>query len=384
MAHHSTVLGQLLRMVSRHEFEQDARRHHEGRKLRSMSRWSQFVAMAMAQLSGRCSLRDVVANLEAQKRKLYHLGVGRVARSSLARVNQEQPHELFELQFKRLLDRCRSVAPGHGFRFKNPLVSLDATHIDLCLALFPWAKYSKSKGAIKVHVGLDHAGHLPSFVSVTDGKASDIKVAKTLRLPQGSIVVADRLYQDFGWLKSLDAQGVSLVTRLKRGVRYAVRERRSFAPGRGVTSDQTIALTSREGRKKCPILLRRVGYRDAETGKHYVFLTNNFQLAPRTIADIYKARWQVELFFKWIKQNLRIKSFLGTSRNAVLTQVWIAMCVHLILAYLKFSNRLKWRLSEILRLLQLNLFERRTLNDLLQPQRDPPCPGNAQLQLALP
>ena len=233
MAHHSTVLGQLLRMVSRHEFEQDARRHHEGRKLRSMSRWSQFVAMAMAQLSGRCSLRDVVANLEAQKRKLYHLGVGRVARSSLARVNQEQPHELFELQFKRLLDRCRSVAPGHGFRFKNPLVSLDATHIDLCLALFPWAKYSKSKGAIKVHVGLDHAGHLPSFVSVTDGKASDIKVAKTLRLPQGSIVVADRLYQDFGWLKSLDAQGVSLVTRLKRGVRYAVRERRSFAPGRG-------------------------------------------------------------------------------------------------------------------------------------------------------
>ena len=384
MAHHSTVLGQLLRLVSRHEFERDARRHHKGRKLRSMSRWSQLAAMAMAQLSGRCSLRDVVSNLEAQKGKLYHLGVGRVARSSLARVNEEQPHELFELQFRRLLARCRGLAPGHGFRFGNPLLSLDATYIDLCLSLFPWAKYGKSKGAIKVHVGLDHGGNLPSFVRVTDGKGSDIDVARTLRLPAGSIVAADRLYQNFSWLKSLDEQGVFLVTRLKRGVRYAVRERRSYASGRGVTSDQLIELTSKKGRKDCPILLRRVGYRDAETGKHYVFLTNNLALAPRTIADIYKARWQVELFFKWIKQNLRIKSFLGTSRNAVLTQIWIAMCVHLLLAYLKFSNRLKWTLSEILRLLQLNLFERRPLNDLLQPQRDPPCPGNHQLQLALP
>ena len=292
MAHHSTVLGQLLRMVSRHEFEQDARRHHEGRKLRSMSRWSQFVAMTMAQLSGRCSLRDVVANLEAQKQKLYHLGVGRVARSSLSRVNQEQPHELFELQFNRLLDRCRGVAPGHRFRFKNPLLSLDATHIDLCLAVFPWAKYSKSKGAIKVHVGLDHAGNLPSFVSVTDGKGSDIEIAQTLRLPQGSIIVADRLYQDFGWLKSLDAQGVFLVTRLKRGVRYAVRERRSYAPGRGVTSDQTIALTSKEGRKKCPILLRRVGYRDPETLQqvHALLRTQVLKFSGRLLVGVCPVR----------------------------------------------------------------------------------------------
>ncbi len=384
MAHHSTVLGQLLKLVSRHQFERDARRHQKGGKLRSMTRWSQLAAMAMAQLSGRCSLRDVVSNLEAQSRKLYHLGVGRVARSSLARVNEEQPHELFKLLFERLLDRCQGVAPGHGFRFKNPLVSLDATHIDLCLALFPWAKYGKSKGAIKIHVGLDHAGHLPSFLSLTDGKGSDIEVARTLRLPPGSIIAADRLYQDFGWLKDLDEQGVFLVTRLKRGVRYAVRERRSYAPGRGVTSDQLIELTSKKGRKDCPIPLRRVGYRDAGTGKHYVFLTNNLTLAPRTIADIYKARWQVELFFKWIKQNLRIKSFLGTSLNAVLTQIWIAMCVHLILAYLKFANRLKWSLSQILRLLQLNLFERRPLDDLLRPQREPPCPETGQLELVPP
>lgn len=381
MAHRSTVLGELLRLVPRHEFEQEARRHHAGRKLRSMSRWSQFVAMAMAQLSGRCSLRDVVSNLDAQRRKLYHLGVGRVARSSLARVNRDQPHGLYEALFGRLLERCRGVAPGHRFRFRNPLMSLDATHIDLCLAVFDWAEYGTTKGAIKVHVGLDHAGHLPSFVRVTDGKGSDIEEARGLRLPPGSIVAADRLYQDFKWLKSLDAQGVFLVTRLKRNVKYAVLERRSFAAGRGVTSDQTILLTGRESRKDCPTPLRRVGYRDPETGKHYKFLTNNFRLAPKTIADIYKARWEIELFFKWIKQNLRVKSFLGTSRNAVLTQIWIAMCVYLLLSYLKFSNRMKWSLSWILRLLQMNLFERRSLRDLLLIEHAWPPTSTRQLTL---
>ena len=222
-------------------------------------------------------------------------------------------------------------------------------------------------------------------MNVTDGKASDLEVARSLRLARGSIVVADRLYQDFGWLRTLDAEGIFLVTRLKRRVKCAVRERRPFAAGRGVTSDQTIVLTSKASRKRCPIPLRRVGYRDPETKRFYEFLTNNFHLAPRTIADIYKSRWQVELFFKWIKQNLRIKSFLGTSRNAVLTQVWIAMCVHLILAYLKFSNRLKWSLSGILRLLQLNLFERGTLTGLLLLlERASPCQITAQLELAPP
>lgn len=384
MAHRSTVLGELLRLVPRHEFEQVARRHHEGRKLRSMSRWSQFVAMAVAQLSGRCSLRDVVSNLDVQRRKLYHLGVGRVARSSLARVNRDQPHGLYEALFGRLLGRCRGVAPGHRFRFKNGLMSLDATHIDLCLAVFDWAEYSTTKGAIKVHVGLDHAGHLPSFVRVTDGKGSDIDEARRLRLPPGSIVAADRLYQDFKWLRTLDEQGVFLVTRLKRNVKYEVRERRSFAAGRGVTSDQIILLTGKESRRECPIPLRRVGYRDPETGKHYKFLTNNFRLAPKTIADIYKARWEIELFFKWIKQNLRIKSFLGTSRNAVLTQIWIAMCVYLLLSYLKFSNRMTWSLSAIPRLLQMNLFERRSLRDLLLTEHAWPPTKTRQLTLATP
>ena len=383
MAHNRTVLGEFLSLVSRHEFEREARRHHRGRKLRSMSRWSQFVAMATAQLSGRCSLRDIVSNLDAQARKLYHLGVGRVARSSLARVNEQQPWEFYEVLFGRLLSRCRTKAPGHGFRFGNKLVSLDATYVSLCLELFPWARYRETKGALKLHVGLDHAGGLPSFLQVTDGKGSDLEVARSLRLPTGSIVVADRLYLDFGWLKDLDSQGVFLVTRLKRDVQYAVRERRTFARGRGVTSDQTIVLTSDKGRRRCPIPLRRTGYRDKETGRFYEFLTNNFSLSARTIADIYKARWQIELFFRWIKQNLRIKSFVGTSRNAVMTQIWVAMCVHLLLAYLKFANKMSWTMSQILRLLQLNLFDRRPLLDLFEPPNQKPDPAAPTTQLQL-
>ena len=382
MAHNSTVLAQMLTLVPRHEFETLASRHHEGRRLRSMTRWSQFVAMAVAQLAGRSSLRDIVSNLAAQGRKLYHLGVGGVARSSLARVNAEQPCGLYEELFGRLLSRCRSAAPGHGFRFRSPLYSLDSTVVDLCLSAFPWAEFKRTKGAVKVHVGLDHAGHLPSFVQITDGKTADIKAARALRLPKGSIVAADRAYMDFDWINSLIGQGVFLVTRLKRRILYRVVERRPANRAQGVTSDQTIEFTSARGRKRCPHRLRRIGYRDPDTGRRYVFLTTHFGLSAKTVADIYKARWDVELFFKWIKQNLRIRSFVGTSRNAVMTQIWIAMCVCLMLAYIRFANRLAWGMQVILRLLQLNLFERRPLLELLQPDPGPPERADAQLQLA--
>ena len=381
MAHNSTVLAQFLKLVPRHEFESLTRRHHKGRKLRSMTRWNQFVAMAVGQLAGRCSLRDIVSNLSAQGRKLYHLGVGAVARSSLARVNGEQPHTLYEELFARLLGRCRTAAPGHGFRFRNPLYLLDATTIDLCLSVFPWAKFRRAKGAVKLHLGLDHAGLLPAFARVTDGKAGDIEAARALRLPAGSIVAADRAYMDFDWINSLISQGVFLVTRLKRRIKFRILERRPVNRAQGVTSDQTIEFTSARGRKRCPHRLRRIGYRDPQTGRHYVFLTTNFTLSAKTVADIYRSRWQVELFFKWIKQNLRIKSFVGTSRNAVMTQIWIALCVYLLLAYIKFANRLAWSMQGILRVLQMNLFDRRAILDVLAPSSDPPDdPG--QLQLA--
>ena len=374
MAHNNTVLAQFLKLVSRHEFERDAAQHHKGRKLRKMTRWNQFVAMFMAQLSGRSSLRDIVANLATHPHKLYHLGVGSVTRSSLARVNEAQPYRLYERMFERVLARCQRSAPGHGFRFKSKLYSLDASTVDLCLSMFPWAKFKQTKGAVKLHVGIDHGGYLPTFVRITDGKRSDIEAARVLEVPRGSLVVADRAYVDFAWLKHLNTQGISLVTRMKKGIRYAVRERRAVKPRQGLTSDQIIVLTSTHGTKRYPGALRRIGYRDAETGKHYVFLTNNFDLSAKTIADIYKARWQIELFFKWIKQHLKVKSFVGTSRNAVLTQLWIAMCVYLLLSYIKFVNRLSWSLYEILRVLQLNLFDRRAMMDLLETQSTPPDP----------
>ena len=346
MAHNSTIFGHLLKLVPRHEFEGLARKHGTGRKPRKLSRWGQFVAMGMAQLSGRCSLRDIVSNLSAQSRKLYHLGVGEVSRSSLARVNAEKPWELYRDLFGALLGRCRSMSPGHGFRFKNPLYSLDSTVVDLCLSMFPWAKFRRTKGGVKAHVALDHAGHLPAFMTVTDARTADIEAARALRLPKGSIVAADRAYMDFAWIDSLISQGIFLVTRLKRGVRYRVVERREANRRLGVTSDQTIEFTSARGRRRCPRRLRRIGCRDPDTGKRCVFLTTNFDLSAKTIADIYKARWQVELFFKWIKQNLKVKSFVGTSRNAVLTQLWIAMCMYLLVCHVKFLSRRGWKLGE--------------------------------------
>ena len=301
-------------------------------------------------------------------------------RSSLSRVNASQPYQLYEALFAKLLARCQSRAPKHNFRFKNKLYSLDASTIDLCLKVFPWAKFRATKGAVKLHVGLDHEGLLPAFVAMTDGKTDDLSAARALRLPKGSIVVMDRGYTDYAWYKQLNNNDISFVTRLKTNARYRVTERRTVPKNKGLTCDQTIQLISARA-KNGPFRFRRIGYKDAKTSIHYTFLTNNFKLAARTIADIYKARWQVELFFKWIKQNLKIKSFLGASKNAVLTQIWIAMCVYLLLSYIRFLHKIQPSLQHMLRLLQLNLFERRALLELLRG--DPPEPPVSPNQAAL-
>jgi putative transposase len=328
--------------------------------------------MAMAQLAGRSSLRDIVDNVSSQAHRLYHLGSAKLSRSSLSRINEGKPYALYEALFGKLLSRCQGKAPGHDFRFKNPLYSLDATTIDLCLSVFPWADFRTTKGAIKLHVGLNHAGYLPEFVTVTDGKTHDVTVGRALRIPRGSIVAIDRGYNDYGWYNQLTEKGIFFVTRLKSNAHYRVISRRQVLKDKGVTSDQTIEFIGVQTSRKCPIPLRRIGYRDPETGKHYVFLTNHFKLSASTIANIYRSRWQIELFFKWIKQNLRIKSFVGTSKNAVLTQIWIALCVYLILAFIKFQSKLTKSMQQILRLLQLNLFEKRDLMALLRgdPPRD--------------
>ena len=250
-------------------------------------------------------------NASSQAHRLYHLGSVKLSRSNLSRMNNEKPSALYEALFGKLLVRCQRTVPGHNFRFKNALYSWDASTIDLCLSVFPWADFRATKGAVKLHVGLNHSGYLPEFVTITEGKTSDIEMGRTLQFPKGSVVAIDKGYNDYGWYKQLTDKGIYFVTRLKKNAKYRTLERRAVLKDKGLTCDQTIELTGARTAKRCPVPLRRIGYTDTETGKHYVFLTNNFQLSAKTIADIYKARWQVELFFKWIKQNLKIKAFIG-------------------------------------------------------------------------
>lgn len=382
MAHHNTVFSQILKLVPRHEFETLAKAHHQGRSFRTASRWSQFVCLSMAQLTGRNSLRDMVENISAQAHRLYHLGSAKLSRSNLSRINEDKPYMLYEALFAKLLKRCQGHVPGHQFKFKNALYSMDASTIDLCLNIFPWAKFKSTKSAIKLHVGLNHKGYLPEFVTMTEGNVADITEGRKFRFPKYSIVVIDRGYVDHLWYKRLTQNDIFFVTRLKVNAKYKVTERHDVDKKSGVTSDQTINFISKDKPYKCPIPLRRVGYRDPKTGKHYSFLSNNFELSAKTIADIYKSRWQVELFFKWIKQNLKIKSFIGTSKNAVMTQIWVALCMYLLLAYLKFQSKLRKSMQQIIRVLQLNLFEKRDLMALLRG--DPPMVKNTNIhQLGL-
>ena len=333
MAHSSTIFSQLLQLVSRHDFIRLEKEGFKfGRKPRSLTRWSQFVAMMFAHISGRTSLRDIASQLGTQTRRLYHLGVRTVKRSTLSDANQDRPAEFFESVFHHLYAKCSAVAPKKRFRFKCKLYSFDSTVVDLCLSLFPWARFRKNKGGIKLHTLLDHDGHIPAFVQVSDAKTPDLVAARLLRLPPGSITVFDRAYIDFAWFGRLDQNDQFFVTRMKRNISYKVIERREVDRSKRITSDQLILLTGAKA-KECPIFLRKIGYRDPETGKHYVFLTNIRHLVAKTICDIYHGRWQIELFFKWIKQNLKIKTFFGTSRNAVLTQVWIALIAVLLLAF---------------------------------------------------
>lgn len=366
MSHCNTIFSQILKFVPRHEFETLAKQHHSGRSFRTASRWSQFVILAMAQLAGRKSLRDIVENVSVQAHRLYHLGSAKLTRSNLSRINEDKPYTLYESLAGKLLSRCQGMTPGHNFRFKNPLYSLDASTINLCLSVFPWANFRTTKSAVKLHVGLNHSGYLPEFVTITEGKTSDIEIGRTLQFPQGSIVVADRGYCDYSWYNQLTEKNIFFVTRLKSNTKFKVVSRDPVLKYKGLTSDQIIKFTGLKSAKECLIQLRRIGYRDKETGKHYIFLTNNFKLSAKTIADIYKARWQVELFFKWIKQNLKIKTFVGTSKNAVMTQIWIAVCVYLLLAFIKFQSTMSKSMQQILRLLQLNLFEKRDLMALLR------------------
>jgi hypothetical protein len=363
MAHCNTIFHQMLKLIPRHHFAKLEAEHSTGRKARSFTRWSQLVHLLSMQLTARVSLRDGVSSLKARIKSLYHLGIKPVARSTFADANHQRPASFFEALFGLMYRRCQPLAPRHKFKFKNKLYSLDATVVSLCLALFPWAAFRRTKGGIKLHTLLDHDGYLPAFVSISPAREHEVKKARSLSLPKGSIVVEDLGYTDYAWYAQLTAQKIFFVTRQKRNARYAVLEHRKVNKNQGLLSDQTIRLTGEE----CPVPLRRIAYRDAATGRRYVYLTNHFKLAAKTIAEIYKERWQIEIFFRFIKQNLKIKAFIGNSENAVLTQIYTALIVYLLLCYLKFMCNLSITLQNCLRILQLNLFRTCTWQELLEP-----------------
>jgi len=380
MAYNSSVLSQLLKMLPRHEFEKQANQCDGKRRSDALSRWSQFVALTMGQLGGRQSLRDIEATMRSQTQHRYHLGSQSISKSALGRANEQLDYRFYEGVFQSLYQRCTSNRRSHGFRFKHKLFSLDASLIDVSMKVFPWANFGRKKSAFKLHLGLDHDGLIPAFACVTQGKVSDMEQARQLALPKGSVVVFDKGYNCYRWHNSLTKKGIFFVSRIRGNAKYRVLERHAVNGCSGITSDQTIEYTAlrKDGDKLKPI--RRIGYRDPETGKHYIFISNQFSWSAKTIADIYKQRWQVELFFKWIKQNLKIKAFLGNTENAVMTQIMAALCVYLLLAFLKFQSKIDKSLQQIIRLLQLNLFTRRSLLDLLQP---PDQPGLTPPQLKL-
>ena len=332
-----------------------------------MSRWTQFIAMSSAQLAGRSSLRDIESALASQKNVCYHLGSGAVKRTTLSRANQTLDSKFYEELFEKLYARCAGRSPKHKFRFKRKLFSLDASLLDVSMKVFPNAEYNKMKAAYKLHIGLDHDGLIPAFAAVTAGKTGDQTQAKLMRFPKGSVVVFDKGYADYSWHNQLSDQGIFWVTRIRSNAKYRVIERRETKASQGITSDQIIEYTSNRSCKNNLRAVRRVGYRDQETGKHYAFITNHLEWSAKTIADIYKQRWQVELFFKWIKQNLKIKAFLGNTDNAVMTQVFVALCIYLILAYLKFQSKISQSLQQISRLIHVNLFAKRDLIQLFKP-----------------
>jgi len=367
MGHVNTVFHQILALIPRNKVDKLVEEHGGDHYVKRFDTWSHLVMMLFAQATGKDSLRDLEATYNAHQPRLYHLGAKPAPRSTLADANKRRPWQIFQELYSVLLERCRSLTPKHSFRFKNPLFTIDSTVIDLCLSVFPWAKFRKRKGAIKMHCRQDHSGLMPDIIIVTDGKRHDVKMAPHLTkdLIPDSIVSFDKAYIDFKWLNSLTNRGVFFVTRAKENLDYSVVGQHDEPEKNNIISDEIIKLNGPKSASLYPQELRLVKFRDYEKNKTYVFITNNFDLAASTIAAIYKARWMIELLFKWIKQNLKIKSFLGTSKNAVLTQIWAAMIYYMLLSYLKLQSRYKYSLHTLTEIIGATLFHRVSLFDLL-------------------
>jgi len=366
------VFSQLIDSLPRHEFNRCVARYRGNRRARNFSCFDQFLCMAFAQLTYRESLRDIETCLNALQKKLYHAGFrGVIARSTLADANKHRDWRIYADFAQVLIARARRLyqADDFGVQLKHTAYALDSTTIDLCLKLFPWAQFRRHEAAIKLHTLIDLRGNIPCFVRITHGKTHDVIVLDTLPIEPGAFYVVDRGYLDFDRLYRFKSGLAFFVTRAKSNLDFSRRSSRRVDKTTGLRSDQTIVLRGPKTSKFYPDPLRRVVYRDPKMGKRFVFLTNNFDLPALTIANIYKCRWQVELFFRWIKQHLRIKSFYGTSPNAVKTQVWIAICVYVLVAIIRKELKVKHSLHEILQILSVSLFEKTPIFEALSLEK---------------
>lgn len=384
MAYNTSLFAQLLQLVPRPAFARLVRHTKADRYCKSFTTWQQCVAMLYLHFAQAKSLREISDGLRSCGGKLSHLGISAPAHSTLAHANATRPAVVYEQLFYQMLARCHATRPGkRKFKFKNPLYSLDSTIIDLCLSLFPWAEFRQTKGAVKLHLLLDHDGYLPTYAVITDGKTADITVARTLKLPKGSLVVMDRGYCDYALFHAWHRAGVFFVTRLKERARYDVVLDKQVPEHRNILADQLIRFTGATAKQRCPVMLRRVVVWDAVNERELELLTNHLDFGATTIAAIYKDRWEIELFFKAIKQHLRIKTFVGTSENALKVQLWTALLAILILKYLQFLSSFAWPLCRLVALLRLHLFTYRNLQDWLDdPFHVPPEP-DAPAQLTL-
>ncbi len=370
----TTVLNQLLHFLPEDQFDSFVGQHNADRYVKKLTYWNQLTILLYAQASGKDSLRDIETGLIASGNRWYHLGLETAARSTLARANEKRPYQIYESLFYEMLKKCGNLGSGTAlFSFKNDLYALDSTTIDLCLSLFPWAKFRTEKGAIKLHTLFNVRSQVPTLMTITEGRANDLPPAHEIDFsvfPKGSIFVFDRGYNDYSLLRKIKDSGHHFVIRLKKGAHiFRILGHERAAHGKGVLADETVAFALDEAQENYPDDLRLVTYHDEEHDETYQFLTDEFRLSGLNIALIYKNRWQIELFFKWIKQHLQIKTFLGTSKNAVLTQIWIAMIYYLILAWIKFQTKFKGSLHtltvmfhemclqqvQIINLLRLNL-----------------------------
>lgn len=381
----SNIFGQMLQIFSKGEFYRAGKETGSEKGAKGFTCWQQFVGMLFCQLGQAQSLREICGGLASCLGKVRHLGIDRSPkRSTLSYANEHRPWQLYQAVFYQLLGKCQQQGAKKKFRFRNKLYSLDATLIELCVSIFDWAKYRTTKGAVKLHLLLDHDGYLPVFAHVTEGRVHEVNIAKALQFPAGSIVVMDRGYVDYEMFSLWTSEGVSFVTRLKDNADFSVVEERPLPERRNILRDQIIRLEGFYSKQKYPDLLMRIEVWDADNEQVIVLLTNHLSFGSTTIAAIYKDRWQIEIFFKMLKQNLKIKTFVGTSPNALLIQIWTALIAILILKYLKFRSTFGWSLSNLMAMLRYNLFAYRDLWEWLNsPFEAPPVTEQMeQLELA--